>query len=656
MEIPAAKIYFPPEDIAQIQERIAEVLKSGRLTLGKYGQEFEQKFSQLCGTKYAAATNSGTSALEIILRAIGVEQGEVITSTNTFAANPFAIIHAGARPVFVDIDYDLNMSVESAKNAITPNTKAIVVTHIGGLVSPSIKALQEICNDRKIPLIEDAAHAHGSSLDGKMAGSFGEAAACFDKNTKIITEKSSKPICQIRVGEKVLTHTGTYEKVKAVHKRHYKGTWYKLACAGMSSSPKWAKHSLRATEEHPILIYRNGQKIWMPIKDVKKTDWVYTWTKKCEVCGKKIPFFWQLCEYHNPAQLASVRAKIAAAKETGKIIKYKTLHYYRDILPYADKLRNEGYRVIPIGVAIPDIIAIKDGKVVAYEIENRVLPRKKMLTKYGETQKKIYDGIVWVLLPPKLHSNKNKTKYVIDENLARLPIKSIQKIWRRKRQVYNLTIEKNNSYFAVDLAVHNCSFYPTKVITSAEGGMVVTDNEEIDRKARILRDQAKQSFSTNLCVDIGYNWRLSEPHAIIGLAQLARLQEFIQQRRRIAAFYDKNIPLPIEPLKIPPQCKSNYYKYCAYLPEGMDRTALKQEMKQRGVSLSGEVYEIPCSKQPPLKMYAPAEWAFPVADKLCARHICLPISAVQTLEEAKYVTEMLKEAITRLEKSSGQSR
>ena len=78
MQIPAARIYFPEEDRRQILEKVDEVLSSGQLTLGKYGKEFEQKFAEYVGTKFAVAVNSGTSALEIMLRALDIEGSSVI--------------------------------------------------------------------------------------------------------------------------------------------------------------------------------------------------------------------------------------------------------------------------------------------------------------------------------------------------------------------------------------------------------------------------------------------------------------------------------------------------------------------------------------------------------------------------------------------------
>ena len=95
MQVPAAKIQFLPEGRAWIAERIQEVLATGQLTLGKYGAEFEEKFARLCGVRHAIAVNSGTSALEIILRSLGVEGKDVLVPTNTFFATAAAVVHGG---------------------------------------------------------------------------------------------------------------------------------------------------------------------------------------------------------------------------------------------------------------------------------------------------------------------------------------------------------------------------------------------------------------------------------------------------------------------------------------------------------------------------------------------------------------------------------
>ena len=187
MKIPAAKIYFPEEDRKELLKQIDGILESGQLTLGKYTKEFEERFAAYVGTKYAIAVNSGTSALEIPLRALDVKGHSVIVPTNTFFATPASVIHAGGEVIFADVTENLCTDPESVNENIREDTKGVIIVHIGGIVPPQIKAIQEICEDHGLFLIEDAAHAHGSTLDGKKAGSFGDMAAFSFYPTKVMT-------------------------------------------------------------------------------------------------------------------------------------------------------------------------------------------------------------------------------------------------------------------------------------------------------------------------------------------------------------------------------------------------------------------------------------------------------------------------------------
>jgi dTDP-4-amino-4,6-dideoxygalactose transaminase len=194
-------------------------------------------------------------------------------------------------------------------------------------------------------------------------------------------------------------------------------------------------------------------------------------------------------------------------------------------------------------------------------------------------------------------------------------------------------------------AAGSFSFYPTKVMTAAEGGMVVTDDPRIADEARIYRDQGKASFTQNAHTRLGYNWRMSEPHAIIGLRHLGRLPAMIADRQRIAALYDRELAgcAPLAPLQIPAGGRCNYYKYVAVLEPGRDRAALKAELRRRGVSLAGEVYELPLHRQPVFEHYGAGP--LPIAEDLCARHVCLPIFSGMEDADALAVTNAIKELL-----------
>lgn len=361
MKIPAAKIWFPKEDQEDLKETIGGILESGQLTLGKHGAEFERRFADYIGTEYAVAVNSGTAALEIILRAYNLKGHTVIVPTNTFFATPAAVLHAGCKVQLVDVGKDMCISPDRVLDNIRMETRAVITVHIGGAVSAGTPTIRDICEDADLFLIEDAAHAHGSTFGGKKAGSLGDAAAF--------------------------------------------------------------------------------------------------------------------------------------------------------------------------------------------------------------------------------------------------------------------------------------SFYPTKVMTSGEGGMITTNSKKLYESALVLRDQGKVGFLGNIHTMLGYNWRMSEVHAAIGISQLKRLDEFIAARRRVAAIYDKHL------CGIPVAGRSNYYKYCMVPTTGVSNSIIKRALKEQyDISLSGEVYERPCHLQPVFSdMHN--NTPMPVAEDLCQRHICLPVYATMTDEEAAYVAASVQKVI-----------
>lgn len=193
------------------------------------------------------------------------------------------------------------------------------------------------------------------------------------------------------------------------------------------------------------------------------------------------------------------------------------------------------------------------------------------------------------------------------------------------------------------------SFYPTKLMTSGEGGMIVTNDTKLDEQARVFRDQGKAGFLGNVHTEMGYNWRMSEPHAAIGITHLARLNSFIAERRRIARLYDEALAdVPhIERLVVPEGSVSNYYKYVAFLEPGIDRAQLKKRLREEhSVSMSGEVYELPLHLQPVVeKMNGPGADRYPVAEDLCRRQVCLPVYPNMTNAEARYVVDSLRKVL-----------
>jgi dTDP-4-amino-4,6-dideoxygalactose transaminase len=182
------------------------------------------------------------------------------------------------------------------------------------------------------------------------------------------------------------------------------------------------------------------------------------------------------------------------------------------------------------------------------------------------------------------------------------------------------------------------SFFPTKVVTCGEGGMILTSSDHVEQQARIYRDQGKGSASANHHVLHGYAWRMSEQAAATGLVHLRRMAGFIEHRRSVAARYDAALAGldGLDPLGEPPGCRTNFYKYIAVLPAGADRARLRQKLAaDHAVRLAGEVYDLPLHRQPVFAEFAGPP--LPVAEDLCARHVCLPVHSDMTTDEVDQV-------------------
>ncbi|HZT66616.1 MAG TPA: DegT/DnrJ/EryC1/StrS family aminotransferase [Acidimicrobiales bacterium] len=187
MEVPAARVVFDDDDRAEVASLVTETLSRGSLTLGPLTARLEEAFAAAHGADQAVAVSSGTAALEIILRTIGVAGADVVVPANTFYATAGAVVHAGGRPVFADVSpTTLALSPDTVAAALTPSTAAVVVVHIGGMVTPDVEALRALCDQRGIALVEDAAHAHGSTWRGRHAGSFGVGGAFSFYPTKVV--------------------------------------------------------------------------------------------------------------------------------------------------------------------------------------------------------------------------------------------------------------------------------------------------------------------------------------------------------------------------------------------------------------------------------------------------------------------------------------
>jgi dTDP-4-amino-4,6-dideoxygalactose transaminase len=175
--IPAEDLVRQHAAIAdELREAFEAVLPGGKYTLGTQLSAFEAEFAAYCEARHGIGISSGTAALHLALLALGVGPGdEVITVPNTYVATVFAITYTGATPVFVDVDHvTANMDPARVAEALGPRTKAILPVHLYGQ-AVDVDAIRAAAPG--IPILEDAAHAHGATCRGRKVGSLGEIAA-----------------------------------------------------------------------------------------------------------------------------------------------------------------------------------------------------------------------------------------------------------------------------------------------------------------------------------------------------------------------------------------------------------------------------------------------------------------------------------------------
>jgi len=188
VKIPSASPFFDKESIQNILRDIESTLQGGVLTEGPHVKDFEEKFAKYLKVEHAIAVSSGTSALEISLRYFKLKGREVIVPTNTFVATPNSVLFAGGKPIFADINKDtLCIDLNDIESKISSRTAGTIVVHIAGLICPQIKKIKELCEDHRIFLLEDSAHAHGATIEGEKAGSLGNAGCFSFYPTKVMT-------------------------------------------------------------------------------------------------------------------------------------------------------------------------------------------------------------------------------------------------------------------------------------------------------------------------------------------------------------------------------------------------------------------------------------------------------------------------------------
>lgn len=202
---------------------VKKVFDTGWLGMGKWVFKFEEKLKEFLSARYVIATSTGTTALHLALDSLGIKKGdEVIVPSLTFVASVQAIMSCGATPVFCDVYPEtLTMDVDDMRERITKKTKAVMPVHFGGLPCAMNEVLS-IARERGIRVVEDAAHAFGSTYKGKTIGSFGDV-ACF----------SFDPIKNITCGEGGAIAASDAKLVNLIYKKRILGiskdTWSRYA-------------------------------------------------------------------------------------------------------------------------------------------------------------------------------------------------------------------------------------------------------------------------------------------------------------------------------------------------------------------------------------------------------------------------------------------
>lgn len=194
---PVKPFFFDVSDpeIDEFLDGARSIMKSGSLILGPFTEQFEQQFAEYVGTRHAIAVNSGTSALEILLRIKKVEGKTVLVPTNTNFATAAAVIRAGGFVRYLDMDPKtfaptlemVRAAVEDAPASSDAPLAGVIWVHIGGVISGDFPAVVEYCRDKGLFAIEDSAHAHGSQLGGVRSGNLADGAAFSFFPTKVMT-------------------------------------------------------------------------------------------------------------------------------------------------------------------------------------------------------------------------------------------------------------------------------------------------------------------------------------------------------------------------------------------------------------------------------------------------------------------------------------
>lgn len=251
------------------EEALAGVLHSGRWGMADRIDEFETTFAAFQEAEYGVSLNSGTTALQVALSAVGVGPGdEVIVPSYTFVATASAVASVGGVPIFVDVlDDTYNIDPASVRAALTERTRAVIAVHIGGQPA-DLDALGELLEDRDIALIEDAAQAHGAGWKGRMIGAIGDLGTFSFQASKNLTAGEG--------GAVISNNRELADRAWSAHNcgRSRTGAWYEHPCLG-SNYRMSEFHAalllsqLQHLDEQMATRTRNGQLLTALLADIE---------------------------------------------------------------------------------------------------------------------------------------------------------------------------------------------------------------------------------------------------------------------------------------------------------------------------------------------------------------------------------------------------
>ncbi len=578
----ASATYGEPE-----KKLVLDVFDKGWLSNGYYTDLFEKKLADWWGVKYAVAVNSGSSANFIATQALSLRQGsEVLTMAMGFPTTISPIIYHNLKPVYLDCHVP-SYTIKLDETLISKDTSALIFAHTLGNVA-NMDEVMAFVKKYNLKLIEDC---------------------CFVGETLITTKDGQKPIKDIKVNDLVLTRNG-YKKVLASEQTGYKKVI--------------SQFGITATPDHPF-ITKNGVKRF---DKLIASDIIYICNEKqSSIREISITDIQKLSKDKEGFISGDIRKKIQSRfivksgliilekflKAILSIIKMGILLIIRLITWSVSLIKNILKSILPkkwkekLGQILKSLEKklLNGTKVMRVEGSTQELP--SCLTRIEKTIRKIAKSV------------ENHIQLISQRDQCTAPENVNQKATKRDF-VYNLTIEDNHEFFANGVLVHNCdavgsewkgqkvgtfgdlatvSFYPAHHMTTfGEGGAVLTNDKHLYNRCKSIRDWGKDctcKYNEGGCAtrfsnppfdhryfytSIGLNFKMIEASAAFGLAQLDRLNGFIQKRKENYQFLESELKDFVQTPEVFEGASVSWFSFPIYHP---NKTKAVSFLESKGV-------------------------------------------------------------------------